>query len=230
MKTKITVDFNGSRQGLKLSAKCDPEKEIFILCLAKKGNIWNYFSSITLTNAQWQVIGPNWHRDWKFICYEYIDGEAVVIDVIENKRYGTTTNFYLLGGESIETHFIWCNTINEYAQKFQCKVHIESEYADALAPSFPNLEFYTEMPSVVLRSNYLGYNVCRDLTQPNRMDWQTNRIDIQFYNWWHPKPPHNLSDKEIVKDIIFGPDLSDPFFDINRSSEETIESLYLIIE
>lgn len=230
MKTKVTVDFNGSRQGIRVSVKCDPNKEIYILALTKKGNLWNYFSAFTLSNDQWQVTGPNWHRDWKFICYEYIDGEAVIVDTIEKNRYGKTTNFYLLGGESIETHFIWCNTIKEYAEKFQCKINIESEYAGVLASSFPDFSFYTEMPKVTLRSNYIGYNICRDLNQPNRTDWQTNRIDIQFYNWWHPKPPHNLTDKEIIKDIIFGPDLSDPFFDITRSPEETISSLYLILE
>jgi hypothetical protein len=62
------------------------------------------------------------------------------------------------------------------------------------------------------------------------LDWQTNRTDIQYYNWWHPKPPHNLTDKEIINEIIFGPDLLDPFFDIVRSSEETINSLYLILD
>ena len=31
MKTKIIVDFNGSRQGIKVSVKCDPEKEIYVV-------------------------------------------------------------------------------------------------------------------------------------------------------------------------------------------------------
>ena len=230
MKTKVIVDFNGSRQGIKVSVKCDPEIEIYVVMLTKKGNLWNYYGAATLSNDQWQVTGPNWHRDWKFVCYEFINGEATVIDTIEKNRYGTTTNFYLLGGESIETHFIWCNTIKEYAKKFQCKAQIETEYASVLANSFPEMVFYQEMPSIALRPNYIGYNVCRDLTQPNRLDWQTNRTDIQYYNWWHPKPPHNLTDKEIINEIIFGPDLLDPFFDIIRSSEETINSLYLILD
>ena len=96
MKTKVTVDFNGSRQGIKVSVKCDPEKEIYIVMLTKRGNLWNYYGATTLLNDQWQVTGPNWHRDWKFVCYEFIDGEAVVIDTIEKNRYGTTTNFYML--------------------------------------------------------------------------------------------------------------------------------------
>jgi hypothetical protein len=70
MKTKITVDFNGSRQGIKVSVKCNPEKEIYIVMLTKRGNLWNYYGATTLSNDQWQVTGPNWHRDWKFNLIE----------------------------------------------------------------------------------------------------------------------------------------------------------------
>jgi len=228
-KTKITVDFNGTKQGLKVSCSCEPGKDIYILVLAKKNNLYNYYGATTLGDEMWWITGPAWYRDWKIIAYEFINGEAIIIDTIINNRYGKITNFYLLGGESIETHFTWCNTIKEYKEIFNCKAQIETEYADILSKSFPEIAFYTEMPSIALRPNNIGYNICRDLTLPNRQDWQSYRVDIQFYNWWHPRPPHNLTDKEIARDIIFGPDLKDPFFDINRSPEQTLESLYLIL-
>jgi hypothetical protein len=230
MKTKVTVDFNGSKSGILVSCKCDPEKDIFITVLAKRKNLWGYSTSFRLTHNQTFNTGPMWYRPTKFVVYEYIDGQAVVIDEIENQRYGKPANFYLLGGEDIATHFSWCTVIKEYSEKFNCKVNIESEYADSLSGSFPEMNFYTIIPDVALRSNYMGFNICRDLNQPNRTDIQTHKADIQYYNWWHSKPPHNMTDKDIARDIIFGPDLTDSFFDLKRSPEETIQSLFIIDE
>jgi len=230
MKTKVTIDFNGSQKGIVANCKCDPEKDIFILVLAKRKNLWGYYTSFRLKNNESFTTGPMWYRPTKFVVYEYIDGQALVIDEIENQRYGKTTNFYLLGGEDIATHFSWCTVVKEYSEKFNCKANIESEYADSLAPSFPTLNFYTKMPSVVLRPNYMGYNICRDLSEPNRTDIFTHKADIQYYNWWHPKPPHDMTDKDIARDIIFGPNLEDPIYDLTRSPEETISSLFVIDE
>jgi len=230
MKTKVSVNFNGSREGIVVSCKCDPEKDIFVLVSCKRKNLWGYYSSLRLQNGESQVVGPCWYRPTKYTVYEYIDGEAVEIDRIENQRYGVTANVFLLGGEPIETHFTWCTVIKEYSEKFNCKVNVETEYAEVLSSSFPTLNFYSQMPKLVLRSNYIGYYICRDLSQPNRQDWQTHKADIQYYDWWHPRPPHDLSDKEIARDIIFGPDLTDPFFDLTRDPMTTIEGLYIIDE
>jgi len=230
MKTKVSIDFNGSGNGIVVSCKCDPGKNIFILTQIKRKNVWGYHESIRLSDGETYITGPMWYAPTKYTVYEYIDGKAVEIDSIENKRYGVTTNFFLLGGEDIATHFTWCTVIQEYAKFFNCKAQIESEYAEVLSPSFPELNFYTKIPKVALRSSYMGFHICRDLNQPNRQDWQTHKTFIQYYNWWHPRPPHELSDKEIARDTIFGPDLSDPFFDITRSPEVTIESLFMIDE
>ena len=158
MKSKLIVNFNGTKEGITLSVKCDPGKTLYILALSKRGNLWGYSGAYSLSNDEVAWYGPLWYRPTKFQVYEMINGEVTQIDEITNERYGVTTNFYLLSGESIEAHFAWCNAIKEYSEKFNCKAQVESDYADVLASSFPELHFYTEMPKVALRSNYIGYN------------------------------------------------------------------------
>ena len=54
---------------------------------------------------------------------------------------------------------------------------VESDYADVLASSFPELHFYTEMPKVALRSNYIGYNICN-------AELQTSIFDTLYFFPW----------------------------------------------
>lgn len=227
-KTKLKVDFNGSKQGFRIDITCDPAKRIYVLLLVRNGNTEGFYGATQLGDGEFWTTGPCWHRDWRILAYEYIDGEIIVVDEIVKKRYGIPHNFYLLGGESIETHFSWCNSIKEYCSKYQCIANVESEHADIISKSFPELNLYTDLPKSLLKPSYIGYNICKDDSYPNRLDWQAHRIDIQFYSWWNPRPPHDLTDKEIFNDIVYGPNYDDPFYDINRSPEQMIESLYLL--
>jgi hypothetical protein len=228
MKTKLLANFNGTKEGLTISVKADPNKEIFVTMLAKVGNIYNYFTGFAITSENYYIQGPNWNRQWKLLAYEWIDGKMTLVDEVNFNPYGSNINFYLQEGESLETHFSWAVSIQEYCEKFNCKGHIESEYAEIIEKSFSNLSFYKEMNSVTLKSTHLGFHIVKDFTFTDRTDYMPHRSDIQYYSWWNPRPPHNLTDKEIIHDIIYGPDYNDPMLRLNLEPQEMVGILSLL--
>lgn len=228
MKTKLIVDFNGTKNGVQISVKTDLNKTVFVTMLAKVQNTYNYCTGFGVDNNTVYTQGPNWNRGWKILAHEWIDGQITLIDEVTFNPYGANVNFYFQSGQSLETHFTWAVAVQEFCNKFQCKGYIESEHAEVIEKSFPQLLFYKEMNSVTLRKNHLGFHIVRDTTFTDRTDYMPHRMDIQFYSWWNPRPPHNLSDREVIDEILYGPDYNDSMLRLNLDPQEMVGTLYLL--
>lgn len=229
MKTKLKVNFNGTNQGHILQVKTDPNKRIFVTQLVRKGHHSYCTGQYNLGNDEYINVGPCFYRDYHYKAYEWINGQAIVVDEVILKRYGTTHNFYLAGNEEIETHFAWVDEIQKYAETFNCAINVETKYNEQLSKSFPNLNFFLNMPEVMLRDNYIGYNIGRDYSFEERYDHFKHKTDIQFYSWFNPRPPHKLSDRELFSDIVYGPDLNNPIYGKNMEDGKTAQQMLDLI-
>lgn len=154
-------------------------------------------SKIILPGHFYQLF-RQWYCEWIIECYEWRNGELVKIkDEIFNP-YGKKIHFILEHNSSFVKHKEYLRACIEFIDRWDIYDYtIESKFANLLIKENPDINI---VETIVDNDCYVNFHIKRD-----HNPYIDNFTEMVYYNSNSPHNPENMSDYELAKSILFGP-------------------------
>lgn len=204
----IDCKYNILNRGPRLSLYDDPENSYLVDFKIVKNDTEYGIHSIRLKGDQYYELGRSFASNWRIKVSKWENG--CIIPIYENSYnpFNQVVHIYLDSKENVRTHSEWVEVIEDYRIKYNANVVVQTPYFYQLANLYDSITFVGKISNpdrcyvnfIVSKKN-TGYLFPKNYHQ-----------EVLTYDYNTPIPPYSVTNKEYIKNIIFGIDYSNYFY------------------